>query len=366
MFINLHIFMLNRELLLQTFSTHSALLVRSTRKPLVKALRVGLGSHVKAMTNRTPVSPLAMTAIAAVLALAPTPVLAQEAAAPDPAPVAAPAPPAASVVTPAPIVIPEMRSAPVVQAAPQTPAIAEPGAIRTPAARAAPRQAARTASTTAAAPVAVAAAPAATTVVPVISSEPVPVTVEVPQVTAADPATQTAAPAQHDNTAVELGLLGLVALSGATAYGLARRRRRVNQAEVVYTDDRLAAPEPIVAPTVAPKVTMATSAWAPAVAPAALASERTIERSPAAATSLGTAIPAGPLPTGPALAALFERMAAAAPDTDNPFTTYKRRRQRVRWLMKQHEYRVREAQGQPFDFRTHAAAPQPNRVLVNA
>ena len=352
-----------REQILQIFSTRGAALLRSTRKPLVKVLQVAAGSHVKAMTNRTPASPRAMTAIAAVLALASTPVFAQEAATPDPAPVAAPAPPAASVVSPAPIVIPEMRSAPVVQAVPQTATISEPAAVRAPVARVAPRQTARTINTTAAA---VAAAPAATTVAPVIASESVPMTVDVPQVTAAEPVIQTVAPAQNDNTALELGLLGLVALGGAGAYGLARRRRRVNEIEVAYRDERLAAPAPAVAPTVAPKVTMATSAWAPAVATAAIASERKIDLSPIAATSLGTAIPTGPLPTGPALAALFERMATAAPDTDNPFTSTKRRRQRVRWLMKQHEYRLHEADNRPFDFRTHAAVAKPDRVLVDA
>ena len=83
-------------------------------------------------------------------------------------------------------------------------------------------------------------------------------------------------------------------------------------------------------------------------------------RKPLAPTTTGSAIPPRPLPTGPALAELFERMARAAPDADNPFKGDKRRRARVRWLMKQHEYRLRDAAGQNaedrFDFRTFAAS----------
>ena len=305
------------------------------------------------MTNRTSVSPLALTAIAAVLALAPTPVLAQEAAAVDPAPVAAPAPAAVVIDSPAPIVIPEMRSAPVVQALPETPVAVEPVAATAPVARAAPRQTARTASTTAAAPVAAVAIP--TTATPVTAAAPASVGVptEVPQVTAIAEAPPVAAPAQNDNTALELGLLGLVALGGAGAYGLARRRRRATESVAEYRDESMAAP--------APTVTVATSAWTPAVA-AAVASER----SPIVVRSTGAVIPAGPLPTGPALATLFEAMATAAPDADNPFTAVKRRRQRVRWLMKQHEYALRRGDDRPFDFRSYTAAPQPTRTLVDA
>lgn len=299
------------------------------------------------MTNRASVSPLALTAIAAVLALAPTPVLAQEAAAPDPAPAAV------VIDSPAPIVIPEMRSAPVVQALPETPVAVEPVAATAPVARAAPRKTARIASTTAAAPVAAAAIP--TTATPVTAPAPASVGVptEVPQVTAIAEAPPVAAPAQNDNTALELGLLGLVALGGAGAYGLARRRRRATESVAEYRDESMAAP--------APTVTVATSAWTPAVA-AAIASERC----PIVVRSTGAVIPAGPLPTGPALATLFEAMATAAPDADNPFTAVKRRRQRVRWLMKQHEYALRRGDDRPFDFRSYTAAPQPTRMLVDA
>ena len=305
------------------------------------------------MTNRTHASPLALTAIAAVLALAPTPVLAQEAAAPDPAPVTAPAPAAATIDSPAPIIIPELRSAPVVQAVPETPAVVVPTPAITSAARAAPRQTARPARTTAVVPAAAAIAP--TNVAPVTAAETIAIAVpaDVPVVTAAEPAAPLAALAQNDNTALGLGLLGLVALGGAGAYGLARRRRRVTEPAVAYREEHLAAPAPIVTPT----VTMATSAWTPAVAAAN-------ERHPIAATSASSAIPAGPLPTGPALVNLFEGMATAAPDADNPYTSVKRRRQRVRWLMKQHEYALRDGAADRFDFRNYQSNAKPSENMV--
>jgi hypothetical protein len=94
--------------------------------------------------------------------------------------------------------------------------------------------------------------------------------------------------------------------------------------------------------------------------------ERKPEGAPAAGGRMRSTdmIPAGPLPTGPAMADLFERMVNAAPDKDNPFKSDKRRRARVRWLMKQHEYRLADPDGltaadrfkagaSGFDFRTY-------------
>ena len=272
---------------------------------------------------------------------------------PDPAPVAAPAPAAATIDSPAPIVIPEMRSTPMVQAVPATSVAVEPVAATAPAARAVPRQTARIASPVAAVPSAAVVVPTNAGSVAEVAPFPVAVPAEVPPVIAAEPAPPVTVPAQNDNTALELGLLALAALGGVGAYGLARRRRRVAEPTTAYRDERQTAS--------APTDTVATSAWVPAVAAAASS-----ERIAFAAAKASSAIPAGPLPTGPALAALFEAMATAAPDADNPYTSVKRRRQRVRWLMKQHEYRLREANDRPFDFRSYTAAPQTGRVLVDA
>ena len=182
-----------------------------------------------------------------------------------------------------------------------------------------------------------------------------------PPVAAIDPAPQpAAAPAQDNSTALELGLVGLVALGGVAAYAAARRRRRVDQPAAAFNDERLAAPAPTMAEPRA--------VWIPPVA-ASVAAPPLIARTPLNTSGAGSAIPAGPLPTGPALADLFERMARAGPDADNPFKGDKRRRARVRWLMKQHEYRLRDAAGQNaedrFDFRTYAASnklTQPERI----
>lgn len=304
------------------------------------------------MTKRTALSPLACTAIAAVLAIAPTTAFAQETTAqialPDPVPAANPAP--------APIIIPEMRAAPVVQTVREVSAAPEPAAqprVQTaPAARAAPRQTARP---VAAAPVVVEPVSAAQIADPAPLAAPAAVT----PVAAIAAAPQSAAvPADENTTALGLGLLGLIALGGAGAYAAARRRGRVAEPEARYSDERFAAPAPTFAEPI-PARTTAAPASAPAVATSA-AAPPIFGRQPLAPTTTGSAIPPRPLPTGPALAELFERMARAAPDADNPFKGDKRRRARVRWLMKQHEYRLRDAAGQNaedrFDFRTFAAS----------
>ena len=162
------------------------------------------------------------------------------------------------------------------------------------------------------------------------------------------------APANDNTAAIGLGLLGLVALGGASAYAAVRRRRSVNAPMVTYSDERLAAPAPVAA--------VPNPEWTPVVA-TPTAAPLPFDR---AAASASVTIPAGPLPTGPALADLFERMAHAAPDADNPYKGTKRRRLRVRWLMKQHEYRLRDASvDRNFDFRTFAPtgnSAQPERV----
>lgn len=264
---------------------------------------------------------------------------------PDPAPAAVPAPAA-----PAPIVLPEFKAAPVAQPAPEPSAAPKTAAALTAAPkaeRAAARTAARAAPAQAAAPVAArSAAPVAATPLtdpaPVIASEaPLPVT-------SAEPAVQSAAITSGDNTAeIGLGVLGLVALGGLGIYTANRRRRTVSE-----SDSKVAAApiEPAVVRETAPGWTSAVVAAAPVMF------DRKPE--PASAWAAGSAakIAPGPLPTGQALVDLFNRMALAAPDADNPFKGIKRRRARVRWLMKQHEYRLREKSREHFDFRAYAAS----------
>ncbi len=167
-------------------------------------------------------------------------------------------------------------------------------------------------------------------------------------VTSAEPAVQSAAVTSGDNAAeIGLGVLGLVALGGLGIYSANRRRRTVSEGDSQFA----AAPiEPAVVRETVP-------GWTPAVVGAApVMFKRKPE--PASAWAAGSAaiIPPGPLPTGQALVDLFNRMALAAPDANNPFKGIKRRRARVRWLMKQHEYRVREQAPEQFDFRAYAAS----------
>ena len=236
-----------------------------------------------------------------------------------------------------------MSAAPVVQAVPEPSAAPRSAPVAKAATRSAPRQTARAAIPVATAPFAArAAAPSAVT--PNAETVPVAVPAEAPQ--------PVAAPTDDNTAAIGLGLLGLVALGGAGAYAATRRRRRVGEAELAYRDEPIAAIAPVKSESTPLRTTTA-PAWVPAVATSASA-PLMFERHPApaqvAATAEGSMIPPGPLPTGPALAELFERMATAAPDAENPFNSTKRRRQRVRWLMKQHEYRLREADSK-FDFR---------------
>ena len=149
-------------------------------------------------------------------------------------------------------------------------------------------------------------------------------------------------------------MLGLAALGGLGAYAATRRRRTVSEDE---TGSAAAPIEPVAVRETSP-------AWMPAVATDAPAMfERKPEPAAVPGASSAAMIPAGPLPTGDALVRLFDRMALAAPDADNPFTSVKRRRQRVRWLMKQHEYGLRAQESNGFDFRKFAASSSPTNKL---
>lgn len=284
---------------------------------------------------------------------------------PDPAPAAA----APSAAAPAPIVLPEIKAQPIappaaepIVAAPE-PEVATPAATTT-AISSAPRKTTRSAAPVAAAPVAVQAATPATTSAPLADVAPVTPLASPEPIASAEPVVAPATASTNDNTTeIGLGLLGLAALGGLGASAASRRRRRVENDEGVAA----VAPRASIVPAAA-KPTQ--TAWAPAVTTAAATpAPFMFERKPEALPTTGRVrsadmIPAGALPTGAAMAELFERMVNAAPDKDNPFKSDKRRRARVRWLLKQHEYRLADPDGltaadrfnageSGFDFRTY-------------
>jgi MYXO-CTERM domain-containing protein len=305
-----------------------------------------------------------MTAIAAVLAVVATPAIAQDATvvtapaveAAAPAPAEAPSPATVTVTTnepvvqAAPIVVPEPAAEPSEPAT--TAAVAATSSAsgaRRMASAAAPvvsRESATVASATAASTVA---NPAPADVDPALAP-----LIDEPPVAAA-PAAQTDAqfaPAEPagDNTAALGGLAALLALGGLGAFAL-RRRRRSDVA--VRETPPLAVSAPVTAH--APL-----RAKADPVIAAAPRFERPAPRIAPGMTSAAM-IPAGPLPQGQAMVDLHERMVRAAPDADNPFVALKRRRKRVRWLLKQHEYGLRRESTRPFDFRAYRPSSELSR-----
>jgi hypothetical protein len=302
-------------------------------------------------------SPLAGTAIAAVLALCATPVAAQEAPVPDPVmtTTAVPAPLPSVEAAPAPV----LTSEPIVQAVPE-PAAAVAAEVPAPVAAvpSARQQIARPAARMQ--PAAVTPAPAVPNSADVPVAAPAAMPIEAaadvaiaPLPLAAEPAPQAAADAPiSDTAAIGLGLLGLVAVGGAGVLAL-RRRRPADAVPVDHVASRasFAAPErkvPLTAPVMAAGGMNATRLADPVVN---YDDAKTVSQSPFAAAS-SAAIPSGPLPTGQAAVALFDRLVRAAPDAANPFTSPKRRAKRARWLLKQHEYSLRRDTNEPFDFRS--------------
>lgn len=325
------------------------------------------------MTKTFTSSPRALMAIAAVLAAVSNPALSQDMSVPtgaDPAPVAAPDP--APIVIPPVQPAPTMTSAPVVQAVPAAPVI-EPSAAATSAApnnrRASPSAAAKpvragsnrveTAAPLAASvgiPVAVAGPPVSQAAAPALPVGPVPVAASLQPAAANDSMLSSAALA-----GIGLGGLALVGLLGA---GALRRRRQLDGSFEALPEPNpvAAAPPPARTPVSEPLPEPAVRyAFASSAAPATAALFGT---QPAPANR--PQIPVGPLRTGAAMVTLFNGLVAAAPDAENPFVGVKRRGRRVRWLLRQHEYRLREPQDQGFDFRSFTPSPQPNRELVNA
>ena len=297
-------------------------------------------------------------AIAAVLALGTTPAAAQEAA-PS---LALPQAGASTTSAPPPVVTPPpVSSAPTIaQPGPATPTLSLP--VDVPAAananndRLEGRQAASTApvrrdATRSQNPQATPAVPAVATAA---SAAPAPASAPVAPSAAAAPASSPEAPvaaavppvptsdtSRFGLAAAAAGLLAALGL-GLAGFAAARSRRRKSAA---MTD---------AAPDVTPIVT------APPVQPVRFPEglRQTAERRAPAVPVVGQTaerfvIPAGPVPTGAARQDLVERMAAAAPDGENPFTSLKSRRKRARLILQAREAGLRADARKPFDWRTY-------------
>lgn len=350
------------------------------------------------MTNNiTPRSPRAVTAIAAVLALSAIPfaatVQAQEAVVSPAVPVTpgntattpavptvtlppeatAPTAPvdtattsgtsSTAVASPA-VVLPNAAPPPVeaqpVQAAGQPSEQARPAARanRTATASSAPRVPTAESQGTAARPA------LAQGSVPPATATPAPATT---QPEAAPPVAAAPTPAV-DGSGRELpvaGIVGLLAALGAAGLGIAAMRRRRDDRmteEAEYEAEPLElrdVAEPI--PSVAPA--------APVAAPAGFVT--TMDRSAARPTSYGAAantagaiLASSPMPqTADERRDLLERMVAAEPDEDNPFTSHKSRMRRARIQLAHREQAGDAApvQGRNFDFRDYRSPGQAAR-----
>ena len=266
------------------------------------------------MTQRTTTHRLAGTAIAAVLALSTTSVWAQVSAPAAEAPVAVAAP-VPTIVLP-PVAIPP---APVVEAAPveaaPAPRAAAPRSVAAPRVTTAPRAASapvsREVPDASAAPKAATAVSDPAPLVPVAETDPLPSDIAAPPVATAEPASP--------NDSNDLLLAGLAGALGLGAIGLfaATRRRKV-----VASDEPLVAYEPVSEPVTAAPQRYATLA-APAFTPLKSWSEpRVPQTQPVDSRALNLN-----------RAALLDRMVAAKPDANNPFTSGKARRKRARLML---------------------------------
>lgn len=301
----------------------------------------------------------AWTAVAAVLALSATPTLAQESVPAQPAPQVLPqqvqsspqssvAPVPATTVAPpapAPLVLPPAESAttPTPDATTTAGTSAAAAAPSETGARARPESSiVRKAPPQAAAPKP--RVPTATAVGTAgdgaLAEGPVPAAaVQQPAATPANPAPAPAPPVQAARTdatdltmAAGAGLLVLLCLAGAGALALSlrRRRRRMDDGEDYVTA------EPVVEEA----------------APAPLAQEDPVTPEATTAASAALVGSTGPIPTDPdERKALIERMVAAPPDAENPFTTPRGRRRRARLLLNQRE--SEGARTESFDWRTY-------------
>lgn len=320
------------------------------------------------MTHHTSHHRLAGVAIAALLAAGPTSfAFAQDATVAPPPVTVAPPPPT--------IVLPSADPAPVAVPSPVTaepvasPSAAAPAATPSAAPRTEPRPATTTRSAARSAPPAQSATPttnntAATAVEPsapppaeTAPADPVPVAEAAPA--------PVAAPADEggDNTLALAGLLGIVALGGAGIYAATRRRRAVYEEpasqEAAYEPTAAVASPParLSQPGVMP---MARTAEPLVVGTPEMVAEPEVRRPAAASFAMPGTVPSDP----DARRELLERMVAAAPNDENPFTSRKARLRRARLIL-QH----RESQGiETPSPRTTLDRTQPfgTRTLVDA
>lgn len=319
-------------------------------------------------------SPCATVAIAATLALGSTSGFAQDAG-----PVVAPASVAAA---PAPtIVVPPVTVQPT---APQP--IAPETATRTapePPARPAPRaQAPRPAPKAAAAPAPRAAAPAPAVPVEVAPAAPA-ATPAVPAETVAQTPLDNAAPAPVVEPAAqtdtglaieEIGFLALLAAIGAGGIALlvmSRRRRRNAAAAEAYDEYHAEEPAFVAERTPALKQPIILTPTAVRAQPVYGERPETLDRTeptvrePIAAAPVQTtpaqsfAMPTGAVPTGDDREALLDRMVAAEPDAENPFTTNKARRRRARLILQAREAEQNGDNARSFDWRTYEPSAKP-------
>ncbi|QGN55959.1 hypothetical protein [Novosphingobium sp. Gsoil 351] len=292
------------------------------------------------MTKRTTTHRLAGTAIAAVLALSTTPIWAQDAA-----PAAeAPASVAAPVAPPAPtIVLPPVAASP----AP----VADSASVESPSApRAAPSKAAGTRTTSktavtsvrrvapaAAAPTAAAPVSEPASVPPIAETQPLPSDIAASPVTAAEPATS-----KDSRDLLLAGLAGALGLGAIGLFAAARRRRRAEPDYAVADYEPVSesivpvaeVPQPVEPTHIEeparvtprnidlPQPRYATLA-APAFTPLKSWSEPKVQR----------AQPLDDRAFNLNREALLDRMVAAEPDANNPFTSAKARRKRARIML---------------------------------
>ena len=325
----------------------------------------------------------ATTAICAVLALGSTPAWAQDASAPvsEPPAITLPTPVQAPVQQPT-IVLPAESPAapastaaarPVPETAPMAATSDEAAPVRSTPRPAAAKSAAapveRTATTKAAAPVmpsvtrVAAPAPSVADATPPVAAPPL----AQPAVTAPPPAAEVSPATAESYTGLRSAALiaGLLAALGAGAAGVLALRARRREDEYDYDETHEPTYDPMPAAVIAanePELPL------PAYVTAyAIAENRREETAPQAVAPTPHPVTLDPAPTAAQRIgseelvpdtrderdALLDQMVAAEPDAENPFTSRKGRMRRARLILQAREYEQKEAEAQPFDWRTY-------------